>query len=47
MAGLGAAEMYLPMVKEQLGSHYGVVLMVIGVSVAVLRKVTTKPLSER
>jgi len=44
---MGVIEMNLPYVKEQLGDYYGFILMGVGVVVAVLRKVTNKPLSER
>ena len=47
VAAFGAAQMYLPEMKVMLGEYYGLIFMVVGVAYAVLRKVTTKPLSEK
>ena len=47
LAAFGAVEQNLPMVKEQLGDYYGFVFMGVAVVVAVLRKVTTKPVGQK
>jgi len=44
---LGMLEMNLPMVKEQLGDYYGWIFIGISAIGIVLRKLTTKPLSEK
>jgi len=47
VAVLGVIETNLPMVRDQLGDYYGWIFMAVGAAFAVLRKKTTKPLSER
>lgn len=47
IAIFGTIEMNLPIVKEQLGDYYGWVFIGVAGMYAVLRKVTTKPLSEK
>ena len=47
LTGLSAAQLYLPELRGVLSENFGIVTLVIGVSVAILRKVTTKPLSEK
>ena len=46
-AGLGAVIQFLPMVKDQLADHYGWIFIALSAVFAVLRKMTTKPLSEK
>jgi len=43
----GIIELNLPLVKENLGNYYGYVFIGIAIIVAVLRKLTTKPLNEK
>lgn len=47
LAMFGAAEQNLPLVQDALGDKYGWVMMAVAAIVAVLRVVTTKPLSEK
>ena len=47
LAAFGVVEQNLPMIKEMIGDYYGLVFIGISAIVAVLRKVTTKPLSEK
>ena len=46
IAGFGALEQNLPMVREQLGDYYGFIFIAVAGIVAVLRKVTTGPVGE-
>lgn len=43
IAAFGVVEQNLPMVKEQLGDHYGFIFIGVAIIVAVLRKITTGP----
>ena len=47
LAVLGVVEINLHLIQDQLGDKYGAILIVISAVVAVLRAVTTKPLSEK
>ena len=44
---LGAAQMYLPDIKDLLGDYYGVINFIIGVAIVLLRFKTTGKVGDK
>lgn len=47
LAIFGAAQQYLPMIQDKLQGNYGYVFGLVGIVVAYLRFVTTKPVGDK
>lgn len=47
VTALGVIQTNYPLIQEQFGEHSGSVFIVIGIAIAVLRELTTKPLKDK
>lgn len=47
IAAMGVLETNAPMLREMLGSYYGLTYIAIGIIMVVLREVTTEPVAEK
>lgn len=47
VAVLGIVEMNMQVLQEYLGTHYGIIFMLVAVVNVILRTVTTKPLNDK